>query len=1012
MGTGTAGTTAGSAPVPLPRSLHGLVETAVTRWRGRIGAPLDADDARTVLVEAIADGSLRVAYQPILELSTRRPVAVEALVRLDAPRHPLLAGAAEIVRVAESTGLIAALGTTVLVQACTQLAAWHRDPRHRDLQVHVNVSPHQLRDDRFVEVVDRTLRVTGLPPGAVVLEVTETAAFEGDGLAETTLSSLTTLGVEIAIDDFGTGFASLELLASTPARSIKLDRSFVASVGAVSDAPRGRALMVQAAIGLGHALGLRVVAEGVESEAQARTLATWGCGYGQGYLFARPTRPERLDLATDDIVAEPSAGWYSTDRLSPIATELALAAALVLATSDPDSETVRADAVRAAVILAEALELDRRDADTVAVLASLVDPLARLRDVVRPYAGSPLAGELVRAVTERPTLEEGGPLGGVAACARHLAVTRAVRRPLETALEPLGSTVAGILRARLTAWWGDTRPSPSATDELRSLDRRLRSRDEAGRRLRSLTTLTEAIGRTGSLEDVVEITAEEARAALGAASLSISRIERDASALQVLVNVGELAPWEERRPEDERYDLAAYPAAAERLLDLAVQIVVADDPDGERQEVELLRSIAKGSSIGAPIVIGGSAWGEVYATTAVGAPPFTMADVPFVTAIANVIGLAIQRSEQVEQLTRFAEEDPLTRLANRRVLERRLVALLEDEAAGTEVGLLMLDVDGLKDVNDDLGHAEGDLLLVRVADVLSRVALTRPGALAARLAGDEFCIVIPGGTDGIEALVQRIRGRLGDGPPPQPRLSAGFAVVRAGDGDVSELLRRADAAQYRAKRTGIPVVVLGPDEDLPLPVEPPPEERTDRRRRSSETGDVGGAARATLERWRSSLTATSAVPRLETLGDTALALLDLNRWLLSEIPIGSPTIHIRSIHVRRRLPGMASSFPPLDQQIFALDDYPATAAALRTGRGFQIHVDDPTADPDERRLLAQLGVDYLILVAETDVDGRKWVLELFGDEESQPLEDAVALVEALGSRTLGREVRCPPSTVA
>jgi diguanylate cyclase (GGDEF)-like protein len=998
---------AATATVPLPRPLADLVETARSRWRaGRLGREA-ADGAVDELAAALGSPVLRVAYQPIIELATRRPVAVEALVRIDRAASPWLGDASGIVEVAERSGLIAVLGTDVLVRACTQLASWRRDPARRDLQVHVNVSPHQLRDDRFVEVVERTLQVTDLPARALVVEVTETAAFEGDGRAEATLTTLTNLGVEVSIDDFGTGFASLELLASTPARSIKLDRTFTAAVGSDTEPPRGRALMVRAAIGLGHELGLRVVAEGIESEVQARTLTSWGCSFGQGYLFAAPSRPEQLRLRPAVAVprrndARPSAS------LSPEAIELALSVATLLANFDPEDHDLRSDAVAIAVRLAEASAMDRRAADVTTLLAAVTDPPRRIGELL-PAGGGTVVAELAAALATAPALRPTAPVGALAAAARRLARARATKRPFAHALASVDPSVDPATHTRLAAWWDHPTASPPVRDELRALERRLRDRDEASRRLRSLTTLTEAIGRDGSLEDVLEVTAEEARLALGASSLSISRLERDRGLLRTLVNTGELSPDEERRPTDETYALSDFPLAAARLFDRAVNIEVAANPDGDGGELALLERFGKGSSVGAPITVSGTTWGELYATTAIDAPPFTMADAAFVTAIANVIAVAIQRTEQVEQLARLAGEDPLTRLANRRLLEQRVDAFLSGEAPGRELGILMLDVDGLKDVNDEFGHSEGDALLVRVADVLSRTALTLPGALAARLAGDEFCIVVPGPGHGIEDVVDRLRRRLADGPPPQPRLSAGFAVIRAGECDLSELLRRADAAQYRAKRTGVPLVVLGPDAALPDPTSVPPGAASPRRRRTSEAADHGGAARTALTRWQRMLDQGSVVQRLEALGDVLVSLLDLNRWLLSEVPIDSPTMRIRSIHTRRRNPG-STPFPPLEEQVYALADFPATAEALAVDAGFQVHVDDPTADPDERALLAELGNRYLIALAQTDRDGCGWFLELFGDAESHPLEDAVAVVEALASRTLGRGVRCPPTT--
>jgi diguanylate cyclase (GGDEF)-like protein len=1003
---------AATAAVPLPRPLQDLVRTARSRWRassdGR-DTDVDADDdAVAELAAAIGSSTLGVAYQPIIELTTRRPVAVEALVRIDGARSPSLGDAAGVIAVAERSGLISALGTDVLVRACTQLTAWHRDPTRRDLQMHVNVSPHQLRDDRLVEVVERTLQVTDLPARALVVEVTESAAFERDGRAEATLTTLTNLGVEVSIDDFGTGFASLELLASTPARSIKLDRSFTAAVGSDTEPPRGRALMVRAAIGLGHELGLRVVAEGIETEVQARTLASWGCSFGQGYLFAGPSEPGRLRLLGTPAVQRRRDDAGPAAPLSSEAIELALGVATVVANATPGDQVLRSDAVAIAVRLAEATAVDRRAADVTTLLASITDVPGRIADLLPP-GGRAAVEQLVTALSATPAIRRAAPIGALAAAARRLARVRGDGRPFRHALASIDPSADPTTHARLAAWWDDPTPSTPVLEELRALERRLRDRDEAHRRLRSLTALTEAIGRDGSLQDVLEVTAEEARLSLGAASLSISRLERDQGVLRTLVNTGDLAAGEEARPTDEVYALSDYPHAASLLIDRAVNVALVDDTDGDPREQELLATLGKGSSVGAPIIVAGTTWGELYATTAVGAPPFTMADAAFVTAIGNVIAVAIRRTEHVEQLARLAGEDPLTRLANRRLLEQRVDEFLASEPTGRELGLLMLDVDGLKDVNDEFGHGEGDALLVRVADVLSRTALTLPGALAARLAGDEFCIVLPGPGHGIEQVVERLRRRLADGPPPQPRLSTGFAVIRTGEADLSELLRRADAAQYRAKRTGVPLVVVGPDEPLPDPAAAPAGSVAPRRRRTAEAGDHGGAARTALARWRHMLDRGSAVQRLESLGDVVLPLLDLNRWLLSEVPAGSTTMRIRSVHTRRRTPGL-TPFPPLEEQVYALADFPATAGALERGTGFHVHVDDPSADPDERQLLAELGNRYLIALADTDGDGCGWFLELFGDAESHPLEDAVAVVESLATRTLGREVRCPPTT--
>jgi diguanylate cyclase (GGDEF)-like protein len=997
------GGSGGVAPVAgVPAALRAVVGEALDRWRD---PPRLVDATSATLADRLAAGQLDVAYQTVVALPAGRPVAVEALVRPTAGAPAGLQDAADIVTVAERSGLIVPLGLDVLGRACAQLRRWRGRSHLRDLQVHVNVSPLQLRDDRLVPDIERTLALAHLPATAIVLEITETAAFESDGIAETTLTRLAALGIELAIDDFGTGFASLELLAATPARSIKLDRTFVDSVGELGEPPRGRAVVVQAAIGLGRALGLRIVAEGIESGAQVRTLTEWGCEFGQGYLFGRP-------LPADQVVfspIEPPAGSPAVvperlDHLSPAAIDLAVAVSTVLAASDPASGSLRADAQELALLLAEATSLDRRGADVAGVLASIRDAPYRLPAAVAPSSPVPASAELAVAVRAAGTLAGEPTPAQLAAAAWRLATARRRGATVTEALasSDLGTADGTAPSGRLAEWWSSARPSPSPLTELGGIGRRLRSRDDSGRRLRSLSALTRAIGSPGSLTDVLEVTAEEARSTLGAASLSISRFEREHAHVRTLVNVGTLAPWEQRRPLDETYPLASYPLAMERLLDGAVHVEVAGDPAArDPAEAALLERLGKGSSAAVPIVVDGTTWGEVYATTELGSPPFTTADIPFLTAIASVVSLAISRAEHVDRLTRFADEDPLTRLANRRVLEHRLERMLAD-VDGPTVGLLMLDVDGLKDVNDEWGHAEGDALLVRVGDVLARAALTWPGASPARLGGDEFCIVVPGDRP-VDPLLETVRKRLADGQPPQPRVSAGFASVRPGSCDVSELLRRADAAQYLAKRTQAPLVAVGPDSRVPEPEVVPasPTRRRNRRGRPAH----GPASVPALRRWRTSIDATSTGERLEALGDAALSLLDLNRWTLSEVPAGADSIHIRSLHMRRRRPNARLSTLIADE-VYRVEDYPTTAAALANDDGFSVHVDDPAADPRERALLVDNGLQYVVAVAQRDPDGSGWLLELFGDADSTALTEARPLVEALGSRSLGRRLRC------
>ena len=236
------------------------------------------------LRRAIAQGELRVYYQPEVEIETGRMVGMEALVRWEHPERGLIAPA-DFIGIAEETGLIVPIGRWVLLEACRQAREWQtRYQNNVALMVAINVSGKHLQQASLIDEVREVLDTTGIDPGHVILEITETVAMAG---AETTIEILTrlkALGVLLAIDDFGTGFSSLAYLKRFPVDLLKIDKSFVDGV-----AQRGNdTAIVQAIIALGHALGLRVIAEGVEDPEQLERLRELGSELGQGYFFGRP----------------------------------------------------------------------------------------------------------------------------------------------------------------------------------------------------------------------------------------------------------------------------------------------------------------------------------------------------------------------------------------------------------------------------------------------------------------------------------------------------------------------------------------------------------------------------------------------------------------------------------------------------------------------------------------------------------------------------------------------------
>ena len=240
------------------------------------------------LRRAIQRGELRVFYQPEVEIETGRLVGMEALVRWEHPTRGLIPPA-EFLSVAEETGLIVPIGRWVLLEACRQAREWQTQfEQDVALMVSVNLSGKHLQQSSLIEEVQEVLRTTGLQPRHLIIEITETVAMAG---AETTieiLAKLKSLGVLLAIDDFGTGFSSLAYLKRFPVDLLKIDKSFVDGVASnIHDTA-----IVEAIIALGHALGLRVIAEGVERAEQLQQLRSLGSELGQGYFFGQPLSSE------------------------------------------------------------------------------------------------------------------------------------------------------------------------------------------------------------------------------------------------------------------------------------------------------------------------------------------------------------------------------------------------------------------------------------------------------------------------------------------------------------------------------------------------------------------------------------------------------------------------------------------------------------------------------------------------------------------------------------------------
>lgn len=248
-----------------------------SRFLERVNLELD-------LRSAIDRGQLSMHYQPLVSLKNGELMGFEALLRWN--HHDLgMISPAKFIPIAEDSGLIVPITIWILNQTCNQIAKWRQiGPEYKDLVVSVNISGKHLVNDQLIDDVELALETANIRPEALKLEITESTAMENAEHTITMLKRLKKIGVRLSIDDFGTGYSSLSYLHSLPFDTLKIDRSFVNAVG-----PNGEnSEILQTIVSLAKNLKMKVIAEGIETEAQLAVLQNLGCEYGQGYLLARP----------------------------------------------------------------------------------------------------------------------------------------------------------------------------------------------------------------------------------------------------------------------------------------------------------------------------------------------------------------------------------------------------------------------------------------------------------------------------------------------------------------------------------------------------------------------------------------------------------------------------------------------------------------------------------------------------------------------------------------------------
>ncbi len=339
--------------------------------------------------------------------------------------------------------------------------------------------------------------------------------------------------------------------------------------------------------------------------------------------------------------------------------------------------------------------------------------------------------------------------------------------------------------------------------------------DQDHNRLRSLASLARVLHRPHPLPRLLELAAEEACRAMPAASVSISRTEQDTNVVRTIVNVGDLGPDEVRWPDNEIYPMPEFARIDPDHDDVVVWRWDINDPATPVTELELLRSLEKCCSASAPLVVDGRVWGEVYATRRCDEEAFDEDDVAYLEGMLAILAGALSRADRERSLSELAYRDPLTGLLNRRAVDEQALRIFDvPPGRAREVGVVAVDINGLKKTNDLLGHQAGDELIQSVARRLQRAFARVPGSIVARVGGDEFTVLV---VDCPLAKVIEVADQISKESwelDADTALSCGVAgAVLTSDHALgpAELFAAADRAQYVAKREQRRTTVVAPD---------------------------------------------------------------------------------------------------------------------------------------------------------------------------------------------------------
>ena len=483
-----------------------------------------------------------------------------------------------------------------------------------------------------------------------------------------------------------------------------------------------------------------------------------------------------------------------------------------------------------------------------------------------------------------------------------------------------------------------------------------------------LRDYAETTSTSTSVKDLVERTLDTALKALDASSASVSRFELERGRVKILHNLGQLTDWEEVWPKDSYYLLSEYSqlmstvGGSERSWRGSL-----DDPDTAGPDRDLMVRIGKRHAASFRVRVADRVWGDIYLAREAG-DQFTDEDLAIGEVLVGLMSAGLSRLELLTDLSHLAYMDPLTGVGNRRASDEWLERKLGTTSVFDPVSVVLCDINGLKKINDSFGHTAGDDLLKLVASHITTAAEDISDVLVARLGGDEFVVLICGAEND---QVQAVEKRLADLPLPHGTGLAVGAATTPNRPDSSEstktaartLLRLADAAQYRHKRTrrvASEGILLTPAPAAALLPE-----------------DAGIVMDVALRAFAVS-PEQSVEWRLQVAADVISQVYDVATWWVSCNHEGV-LIDVLGRVLRPDARGALSGVELTSGTAYDATDFPATLAALRGG-SYSASLTD--GEINERAYLARMGYISVVAAGEPGNDGREWLIELFGDTQT------------------------------